>query len=85
MFENFRFPHSAEVRMWLDCGEHGHFNLSRITPTSVVTKDAVEVPSGDADLVVTVDGHEMRSRVHVTGSSRGRAALVLAVDHVAPF
>ena len=85
MFENFHFPHSAEVRMWLDCGEHGHIQLSRITPTSVVTRDALNVPAGDADLVVVVDGEEMRTRVHITGSSRGRVAMVLAVDQVAPF
>lgn len=85
MFENFRFPHSAEVRMWLDCGDRGQIHLSRITPTSVVTRDESDVPPGDADLVVVVDGDEMRRRVHVTGSSRGRVALVLAVDNVAPF
>jgi hypothetical protein len=85
MFENFRFPHSADVRMWLEYGEHGQIHLSRITPTSVVTRDAVGVPAGDADLVVVVDGEEMRQRVHVTGSSRGRVAMVLAADQVAPF
>jgi len=71
--------------MWLDCGERGRIHLSRITPTSVVTRDELLVPAGDADLVVVVDGEEMRKRVHVTGTSRGRVALVLAADDVAPF
>jgi hypothetical protein len=85
MFENFRFPHSAEVRMWLDYGERGQVHLSRISPTSVVARDAHEVPAGDAVLVVAVDGEEMRKPVRVSSSSRGRFARVLAVDNVAPF
>jgi hypothetical protein len=87
MFENFRFPHSAEVRMWLDCGPHGRVDLSRVTPTSVVAREPRDVPPGDADLVVVVDGEEMRTRVHIAnGLSRtSRVALVLPVDQVAPF
>jgi hypothetical protein len=85
MFENFRFPHSAEVLMWLDCGDRGQIHLSRIAPKYVVTTEEVDIPAGDADLVVVVDGDEMRTRVHVADSSRGRVARVHPVDQVAPF
>src|SRR5437879_4561592 len=34
--------HSADVQMWLDCGEHGRVDLNRITPKSVVAKEARE-------------------------------------------
>lgn len=85
MFENFHYPHSADVRMWLDCGARGRINLSRITPTAVVARDEQDVPPGDAVLVVAVDGEEMRTNVHVARSSRGRVARVVPVDPVAPF
>lgn len=85
MFENFRYPHSADVRMWLDCGVRGCIQLTRITPTAVVTRDEQPVPPGDAVLVVVVDGEEMRTNVHVPRPSRSRIARVVAVDPVAPF
>jgi hypothetical protein len=79
--------HSADVKMWLDCGEHGRIELSRITPNSVVARHPRNVPPCHADLVVMVDGDTMRSRVHVAyGFSKARrSALAFPVDHVAPF
>ena len=86
MAQDFRFPHSADVSMWLDCGSYGRVELSRITPTSVVARNPRPVPTGDADLVVVVDGREMRNRVHLAkGFSKKGMALILAVDDVAPF
>jgi hypothetical protein len=83
-----RIPsHSAEVEMWLDCGIHGCVPLNRVSPSAVVAKSPVDVPAGDVDLVVSVDGQVHRVRVHLAnGFSRTNpTATILAVDHVAPF
>ena len=84
---SFYSSHSADVQMWLDCGEHGLVPLGRITPKSVVAKSSHNIPLCFADLVVTVDGLLIRSRVNrATGFSRSRrAALVYPVDDSAPF
>lgn len=73
--------------MWLDCGEHGRLELSRISPTHVVARRPKNIPPCHADLVVVVDGREMRSKVEVPNGfhPKRRAALVLPVDLVAPF
>jgi hypothetical protein len=84
MFQDFRFPHSADVRMWLDCGEHGRIDLSRVTPSSVVAKVVRDLPACEAYLVVVVDGEEMRTRVASYGFSNGKATVV-AIDDNAPF
>jgi hypothetical protein len=87
MSQAFTYSHSAEVEMWLECGEHGEVHLSRVTPKSVVAKIAREIPPCIANLVVTVDGRRMCNRVKLTsGFSRGRRmARVLSFDDVAPF
>lgn len=79
--------HSADVKMWLDCGEHGTLPLSRVTPTLVVARECREIAPCFADLVVTVDGVRLRQPVNVTtGFTRGRrAAIVVPVDGAAPF
>jgi hypothetical protein len=82
------FSHSAEVEMWLDCGEHGRVDLSRITPKSVVAKEARHVPPCIAELVVCVDGRCRRIRVNVSrGFANGRLATAIypLSDDVAPF
>lgn len=72
--------HSADVQMWLDCGPHGIVALGRITPKSVVAKHSCDIPPCFADLVVTVDGHRLHSRVNVsTGFSKGRLAALVRV------
>jgi hypothetical protein len=73
--------------MWLDCGEHGRVDLSRITPKSVVARHARRVPPGPAELVVCVDGHCERHPVSLgSGFLRGRVvALVRPIGDVAPF
>lgn len=65
--------HSPDVKMWLDCGDHGIVKLGRVTPKSVVAKEFREVPPCEVSLVVSVDGQESRSRVNlVSGFNRGR-------------
>jgi hypothetical protein len=78
--------YSADVKMWLDCGTHGHVELSRITPTKVIARRRCEIPPCYAELVVVVDGETMRRPVHIpAGFTNSRLALALPVDHVAPF
>src|SRR5438105_4098188 len=65
--------HSADVEIWLECGEHGRVDLCRITPRSVVAKERREIPPCYADLVVSVDGRIRRIPVNLSsGFSRGR-------------
>jgi hypothetical protein len=87
MFQDFHYPHSAEVSMWLDCGEHGRVLLSRITPTEVVARVRRAIPPCQADLVVRVDGEEMRTRVNIAnGFTRAsRKAIAVPMDGAAPF
>lgn len=72
--------------MWLDCGEHGRVDLSRVTPKTVVAKVSKAIPPCEAQLVVVVDGHEQSSRVHlVAGFQSSRVAMALPIDDIAPF
>ncbi len=79
--------HSTDVKMWLDCGEHGMVPLSRITPTSVVARISKDIPPCDAKLVVTVDGYRMQNRIRLSeGFRKGRrTAVALPIDDIAPF
>lgn len=87
MNPTFNYSHSADVRMWLDCGEHGCVTLNRITPKLVVSRTPRDIPPCLADLVVTVDGRMSRSRVNLVSgfSAKWGAALVLPANNVAPF
>ena len=73
--------------MWLDCGRYGRVELSRITPTAVVARRRAEIPPCHAELVVVVDGEELRNRVNVAYgfTRRSRSAMVLSLDEHAPF
>jgi len=80
--------HSAEIKMWLDCGSHGTIPLSRITPTMIVAKEPRAVPAGEAEIVVTVDGRYIRTKVMLNGGfAKGRttARIWRIRDEVAPF
>lgn len=80
--------HSADVEIWLDCGQYGRIAVSRVTAKSVVTVEPPQdIPPCYARLVVTVDGHQMHDNVNVTsGFSRGRRfARVRSVNGSAPF
>lgn len=73
--------------MWLDCGDYGAVELSRITKRAVFARSAREIPPCLADLNVTVDGHLLTVRVHLTkGFRRGRlAARALPVHESVPI
>ena len=87
MLESILGSHSAEVEMWLDCGEHGKAKLRRIAPNSVVLWESFNAPPCDADLIVQVDGKSMTRRVKVGGLSANRlvAKIFLATESIAPF
>ena len=82
---NHVFPttHSADVEMWLDCGDHGVVELSRVTPRAVFAKVATEIPPCVAFLNVVVDHNLLRVRVNLkNGIPKGRrAARARAVDN----
>ena len=72
--------------MWLDCGEHGRVDLSRLTPKTVVARTKQDIPPCFADLIVMVDGQRLQRRVNITGFSKGRrVARVFEADDSAPF
>jgi hypothetical protein len=87
MKPTLKYSPSAEVDMWLDCGNYGLLPLNRISPESVCSPSPRDIPPCIAELVVTVDGLVIRNRVNLTaGFSRNReSALALAVDDIAPF
>ncbi|HZZ43245.1 MAG TPA: hypothetical protein VFE58_09925 [Tepidisphaeraceae bacterium] len=87
MLHNPESSHSSDVKMRLDCGEHGRIELSRITPNSVVARHASDLLPCHADLVVVVDGEMMRNRVNIANgfSKPRRTALALPIDQIAPF
>ncbi len=59
-------------------------SLDRVTPKSVVAKTVRDIPPCFADLVVTIDGHLMKKRIHVySGFSKGRSVALIADS--APF
>jgi hypothetical protein len=84
---NVLSPHSADVQMWLDCGEHGRAKLKRVTPTSVVLWQSFDAPPCEADLIVFIDGVKHVVRVHLErGLARNRlVATIRPIDDVAPF
>jgi hypothetical protein len=71
--------HSAEVKMWLECGDHGRVDLCRITPKSVVAKEPCDIPACVADLVVSVDGRVRRTPVKLSsGFTKGRTVAFIS-------
>ena len=72
--------------MWLECGQYGRVDLSRITPKAVVAKAPQTIPACFASLVVVVDGERMEKQVKLpTGFGGGLAAMIRLVTDVAPF
>jgi hypothetical protein len=84
---NTEIGHSAEVAIWLDCGDHGSVPLSQAAPTFVVATESVSLPACDARLVMVVDGNRSENAVRlVSGMDRGnRKAVICLDDSVPPF
>lgn len=86
MSETLHGSHSADVKIWLDCGEHGQLLLNRVTPRWVVAKIPRNIPPCIADLVVVVDGQPICRKVRLVKgfSSENPMALALPADRL-PF
>ncbi|HEY7116928.1 MAG TPA: hypothetical protein VH475_10100 [Tepidisphaeraceae bacterium] len=79
--------YSAEIDMWIDCGEYGQVPLEQAASTFVITALPVSIPACIARIVLMIDGrrHERPVRL-VSGLSPGvRKAMISAHDDVAPF
>lgn len=81
--------HSADVDLWIDCGEFGASPLRQVTPRMIVLERSFDAPPCDARLIVSIDGLQTVHRVRVVrGISRHRnAARFVRIDEngVAPF
>jgi hypothetical protein len=79
--------YSAEVAMWLECGDHGRVSLSQAAPTFVVAAQPISLPAGGARLVMIVDGQRFEHSVRlVDGMDEGtRKAMISLDDSVPPF
>lgn len=86
MSDTLHASHSADVKIWLDCGEHGQLLLNRVTPRWVVAKIPRNIPPCMAELVVVVDGRSIFRKVHLVKgfSSENPMALALPADPL-PF
>ena len=57
--------YSADVRLELLVNGRC-VRLSQVGPDSLILAKPTEIPVGSAELVVTVDGHEHRRRIHLS-------------------
>jgi hypothetical protein len=58
--------YSASVRLWMECGDHV-VPLSHTARDFVIADAPVDLPPGDAIVVVEVDGTPMRRDVTLPG------------------
>lgn len=79
--------HSAEVDIYIDCGEFGRIPLSQASSTFVIAESAVKVPPCDAEIVIIIDGRQYERKVKLIHGMdpRSREAMVLSRDSVSPF
>jgi len=61
-------PFSSEVDLWLEVEGYppGNIALSQAGADFVVVTEPIDLPAGPAWVVVSVDGHLYRNRVHLT-------------------
>jgi hypothetical protein len=77
--------YSAEVDMWLDCGEHGTIPLAQVASTFVIAASPVNLPACIARLILMIDGRQLERRVRLSAGMSGREAQISAYDEAAPF
>lgn len=75
--------YSSNVRLWLDCA-YGIVPLSQTGGTFVVSVEPRQVPPCEAQIVVSVDGHEYRRPVYLIHGITPDNPVVRVVDE-APF
>jgi hypothetical protein len=76
---------SADVRIWLEAGDK-LVQLSHSSSTYVIAKEAIDLPSGNASIVCTIDGKRFERPVHLVNgmTKNNREAMVLSRDLI-PF
>jgi hypothetical protein len=80
-----KIGHSAEVEMWLECGDHGLVALSQAAPTFVIAAKPVFVPACDARLIMIVDGQRFEHSVQlVNGMTTTRREATICLDESVP-
>lgn len=78
--------YSASVRIWLRYGER-MIPLSHSSATYVIPWAPIDLPPGDGQIVVEVDGTQYERPVTLPGGMRSgdREVMVTARDHYAPL
>jgi hypothetical protein len=82
-----KIGHSAEVAIWLECGDRGKVSLSQAAPTFVIAAKPVSLPACDARLVMVVDGNRFEHAVQLIDgmTENDRKARISLGDSVPPF
>ena len=62
---NLPLHHSADVHLSLITA-HGTVRLAQIGPQFVIVAKPVDMPPGDAEILMRVDGYEKRWPIHLT-------------------
>ena len=77
---------SAAVRIWLRYGDQ-LIRLSHCSSTFVIAMDPVELPAGEAEVILEVDGNGYERPVTLPSGMRAdhSETLVSARDECAPF
>ena len=63
--------YSAKVKLELIVPEFGAIDVAQVGPESLILRNAVDVPSGPAQLIITVDGKRETSDVILSGNRDG--------------
>ena len=79
--------YSADIEMWMDCGDLGRVDLHQASTTFVIAREARDLPPCDAVIVLVVDGKTYTRPVSLPGgmSQDDPEAVVLSRDDVSPF
>jgi hypothetical protein len=87
MSKNDVSNYSAEVDIWLDCGELGIIPLSQASSTFVIADTAIDLPACEARIILKVDSRKYERKVTLVNgmSQTSRQAMILSSDGVSPF
>jgi hypothetical protein len=80
--------YSAEVDMWMECGEHGNVPLAQAASTFVISAIPATVPAACIALIVLmIDGKRLERPVRLVSSLSPESpkAMVSSHDSIAPF
>jgi hypothetical protein len=79
--------YSADVKIWMDCGEHGKVPLAHASSTFVIAATPSSVPACSAKIILVVDGERIERPVRLPNgmSADAKEAAISSQDAVAPF